>query len=62
MSDQFLPNNPLPIDDMVVETMVQYWEYEVEIQTLMKDHLFYKTCDNSEVILRHAVVIVLVLT
>ena len=35
---------------------------EVEIQTLMKGHSCYTTCDNSEVTLRHVVVVVTVST
>ena len=34
----------------------------MEIQTLMKGYSCYTTCDNSEVTLRHAVVVVLVST
>ena len=41
-----------------IETMIQCWEYEVEIKTLMKVHLCYTTSDNDEVTLRHAVVVV----
>ena len=45
-----------------IETMVQCWEYEVEIQTLMKGHSCYTTRGNAEVTLRHFVVVVPVST
>ena len=45
-----------------IETIIQCWEQEVEKQTLMKGHQCYKTPDNSEVTLRHAVVVVSVST
>ena len=45
-----------------IEKMIQCWEYEVEIQTLMKGHLCYTTRDNAQVTLRHVVVIVPVST
>ena len=41
-----------------IETMIQCWEQEVEIQTLMKVHVCYTTRDNAEVTLRHVVVVV----
>ena len=44
------------------ETMIQCWEYEVEIQKLMKGHLCYTTRDNAEVSLLHAFVIFMVST
>ena len=40
-----------------IEAMIQCWEYEVEIQTLMKVRSCYTNRDNSEVTLRHAVVV-----
>ena len=40
-----------------IETMIQCWEYEVEIQKLMKGHLCYTTRDNDEVKVHHAIVI-----
>ena len=42
--------------------MIQCWEYEMEIQTLMKGHFCYTTRDNDEVTLRHDVVVVPVST
>ena len=39
--------------------MIQCWEYEVEIQKLMKVHSCYTTCDNAEVALQHSVVVFL---
>ena len=45
-----------------IETIIQCWEYELEIQTLMKGESCYTTHDNAEVTLRHAVVVVPVST
>ena len=45
-----------------IETMIQCWEQEVEIQTLMKGHPCYTTRDDAEVTLQHIVVVVLVST
>ena len=45
-----------------IETMIQCWEYEVEIQTLMKGHSCYTTRDNSEVTLQNVVFVVPVST
>ena len=39
------------------ETAIQCWEQEVEIQILMRVHYCYTTRNNSEVTLRHAVVV-----
>ena len=41
-----------------IEKMIQYWELEVEIQTLMKGHLCYTTRDNAELTLPHAISVV----
>ena len=45
-----------------IETMIQCWEYEVDIQTLMKGHSCYTNRDNAEVTLWHAVAVVPVST
>ena len=45
-----------------IETMIQFWEYDVEIQTLMKGHLCYTTRDGAKVTLQNDVVVVLVST
>ena len=45
-----------------IETMIKCWEQDVDIQILMKCHSCYKTRDNAEVTLRHAVVVVPVST
>ena len=42
--------------------MIQCWEKEVDIQTLMKGHLCYTIRDNAEVKLRHTFVVVPVST
>ena len=41
-----------------IETMIQCWEQEVVIQTLMKIHFCYTNRDNYEVKLQHAIVVV----
>ena len=44
------------------ETIIQCWEQEVEIQTVMKSYYFYKNRDNAEATLRNDVVVVPVST
>ena len=45
-----------------IETMIECWEQEVQIQTLMKGNQCYTTRDNTEVKLRNAIVVVSVST
>ena len=51
-----------PVMIWLIEKMIQYWEYEVDIQTSMKGCSCYTTSDNSEVTLQHDVVVVIVST
>ena len=45
-----------------IDAIIQCWQYEVEIQTLIKNNSVYTTRDNAEVELHDAVSFVLVST
>ena len=51
-----------PVMILLIETIIQCWEQEVEIQTLMKGRPCYTNFDNSEVTLWSSVVVVPVST